>query len=395
MRRLLALATLLAVLPAAAQTTTSRWELSDRIEAVLAEDGLGGAAWGVFVEDLETGDALYSRNPAAPFIPASNMKLVTTAAALEVLGPEFRYETRLYLGGPVEYGTLSGALVVWGSGDPMWAGRASRRELRPTFEAWGERLRDLGLRTVLGPLVIVDDVIDTPSDAFARTLFEVLRRRGVQFASEDVVVVPDGHYPGREHLSLVATHTSPPLSAYVELTNVESDNLYAERILRTVAAYVYPSPGPVHPALRRQAADDALVRIGVDPASVTVADGSGLSRDNRLTPLGIVALLRGMWEHPDRSVRGAFVRSLPVGGVSGTLERRFRSGDARGNVRAKTGFINGVRTLSGYVTSATGRTIAFSLMCNGYTTSTSRVNAVQDRVVELLADYRGGPHLGG
>ena len=96
-----------------------------------------------------------------------------------------------------------------------------------------------------------------------------------------------------------------------------------------------------------------------------------------------------MYEHPDRATRDAFVWSLPLGGETGTLARRYRAGDARGNVRAKTGYISGVRTLSGYVTSERGHTIAFSLLCNDYRTRTSRVNRAQDAVVELLADYVG------
>ena len=72
-----------------------------------------------------------------------------------------------------------------------------------------------------------------------------------------------------------------------------------------------------------------------------------------------------------------------------TLERRYRSGDARGNVRAKTGYISGARTLSGYVEAESGHMIAFSLMCNHYSVRTSRVNRAQDQIVEMLADFQG------
>ena len=143
--------------------------------------------------------------------------------------------------------------------------------------------------------------------------------------------------------------------------------------------------------LRAAAVGSFLRRIDVDPRMAVVADGSGLSRENRLSPAGIVELLAVMWTHPARATREAFVASLPVGGVTGTLERRYRRGDARGNVRAKTGYIREVRTLSGYVTTAAGRELAFSLMCNGYTVRTSRVNRAQDAVVELLADFEGRP----
>ena len=132
-----------------------------------------------------------------------------------------------------------------------------------------------------------------------------------------------------------------------------------------------------------------LARNGIEPASLRIADGSGLSALNRLTPLATVQLLRAMRSHPDRSVSNAFYESLAVGGRSGTIQRRFRSGDARGNVHAKTGYISGARTLSGYVTAENGHVIAFSLMCNHYSVSTSRVNQAQDAIVELLADYDG------
>ncbi len=110
---------------------------------------------------------------------------------------------------------------------------------------------------------------------------------------------------------------------------------------------------------------------------------------NRLTPEATVQLLDAMRRHPDTATWDAFYRSMPVGGLTGTLRGRYGSGMARGNVAAKTGFISGARTLSGYVRAANGHLLAFSLMCNHYSVPTSRVNRAQDDVVELLARFTG------
>ena len=372
---------------ASAQASFTRSGLSDRIDEILDASAFHGAVWGVFVQDLDSDRVLYERNAFLPMMPASNMKLVTTAAALDALGPNFRYETTLYLDGPLEYGTLTGSLVVRGAGDPSFIGRA--RDLDGVFRQWADSLYDAGVRNVLGTIVVADDVMDDPSTQFVRVLRDAIRDRGIGLHVDGIDRYPPGLSPPYDRMRPVATHRSPPLATFIGRTNTESDNAYAERILRTVASFVFPSPGPVRPGLRARAADRMLEHFGIDPRAVVVADGSGLSRDNRLTAEVIVSLLQGMHRHPDATTRDVFVRSLPLGGYTGTLGRRYRTGDARGNVRAKTGYISGVRTLSGYITNARGHTLAFSILCNGYSTATRHVSSAQDDVVELLADYAG------
>ena len=100
------------------------------------------------------------------------------------------------------------------------------------------------------------------------------------------------------------------------------------------------------------------------------------------------ALLRYMWHHPDTTVRAAFLTSLPIGGVDGTLSGRYADGQARENVRAKTGTLSSASALGGYVTTEAGTPLAFVLMCNHYTVPTSQVRAAQDQIVELLSRYR-------
>ena len=492
MRRLLLLALLLLAAPTWAQPTSTPAGLAARIQEALEDDDFSDAYWGALVVDLDTGRELYASNADRRFIPASNMKLVTTAAALDAFGPAFRYTTRLYAGGPVANGTLDGPLVVRGSGDPTFGGRYTGGDLTLVFRQWADSLRAAGVRRVRGAVVGDDDLFDNvhlgegwswddlvwaygaevsglqfnegtvhlavrgtspgrpaditvtpdigyvrlanqttttagggiregysralgsndftvtvsvpagrveeedvaivnPTDYFVRTLVAVLQQRGIAVEGEAIDVDEWGRRPRYEDMIRIATHQSPPLSAIVGETNTESNNLYAEHLLRTLGAYRYTgieyATGSAQAGVT--ASEPFLRRVGVEPFDLRIADGSGLSALNRLTPASLVSILRGMYQHEDRTVWDAFYRSLAVGGLTGTISRRFRSGDARGNVRAKTGYISGARTLSGYVRARNGHMMAFSLLCNNYRTSTSRVNRAQDQIVELLADYEG------
>ena len=489
------LSLLLAVLwaaAAAAQPTSSRAALAGQIDQVLDATAFSDAYWGAYVVDLDADRVLFDRNATKRFIPASNMKLLTTAAVLDALGPDFRYTTRLYADGDVQNGTLTGGLVVRGAGDPTFGGRYSDGDLTRTFRQWADSLKAQGIRRVQGVVVGDDDVFDdvhlgqgwqwddlvwyygaeisglqynegtvhvrlrgtspgatarldadpdfgyvrfvnrstttegggiregydralsgnvftittsvpagrteteelsivNPTEYFVSTMVGVFESQGITVTGEQVDVDEWGRRPRYDAMRQIASHTSPPLSEIAMQTNTDSNNLYAEHLLRTLGAYVYQgSDLPTGSAFAGYAAmEPFLQRIGVDPESFRVADGSGLSALNRLTPAGLVAVLRGMHQHADRATSRAYYQSLAVGGQTGTLERRYRSGDARGNVHAKTGYISGARTLSGFVTSASGHTIAFSLLCNNYTVSTSTVNRAQDRIVEMLADYQG------
>lgn len=390
-RRLLPLVAAFALTASAvaAQATFTRSHLIRAIDEQFDASAFSNATWGAYAVDVDTDEVLYARVPYASLIPASNMKLVTTAAILDALGPDYRFKTRLYLDGEVEGGLLDGPLVIRGSGDPRFGGRYRGADLARAFHAWVDDLDALGVRNITGPIVVADDAIEEPDAYFVSRFARVLRDRGIGMGSSRAEVHQGLFPPEYRRLTLASVHESPPLRVFVDHTNTESDNLYAERLLRALAVHEFPNRGPIPPHLRSQAADSFLDAIGINVRDFIVADGSGLSRENRLTPHGITVLLRAMWHHEDDATQSAFVRSLPVGGRTGTLERRYASGDARGNVRAKTGYIRRVRTLSGYVTTATGRTVAFSLMCNGYTVRTRRVNRAQDAVVELLADYEG------
>jgi D-alanyl-D-alanine carboxypeptidase/D-alanyl-D-alanine-endopeptidase (penicillin-binding protein 4) len=128
-----------------------------------------------------------------------------------------------------------------------------------------------------------------------------------------------------------------------------------------------------------------LVAWGAEADGFAVRDGSGLSRHNFVSPRTLVKVLDAMRRHPDFRV---FYDALPVAGVDGTLDTRLRGTPAAGNVRAKTGYVDKARSLSGYVTAADGRMLIFSLLCNNYSVPTKSVERVQDALAIRLATLK-------
>jgi D-alanyl-D-alanine carboxypeptidase len=125
--------------------------------------------------------------------------------------------------------------------------------------------------------------------------------------------------------------------------------------------------------------------MGIAPAYLAIADGSGLSRLNLVTPNSVAQLLTYVRRHAYGEV---FYSSLPIAGEDGTISSRMIGTAAQNNVRAKTGYIGRVRALSGYVTTRDGEELVFSMIVNNYTVPTSLANTVQDRVCERLANFR-------
>lgn len=473
--------------------------LSLYIDEQLDEPAYDNAMWGVLVVDETSGAVLYSRNPGKSFLPASNTKLYTAAAALEQLGPDYRYRTRVYASGPVEDGVLRGSIIVRGAGDPTIGGYEQRRDPTAIFEAWADSLKAVGIQRISGDIIGDDDVMDdtplghgwswddetyyysaeagglvfnenvidltltgqepgrpaeaswvpyntsyvrirnrsrtvpsgqrideeykrergtntivietevpagrterealtitNPTRYFAYVLREALVRNGIKVDGEPLDLDDENariDY-GSPRMRLVATYTSEPLSAITATMMKESNNLYAEQILRTLAAERPRTdladedldPGSAEMGLR--AAMRTFARAGLDTLRLQLVDGSGLSRQNYVTPAMTVALLRYMRNHPDEAVRSAFYAALPVGGRDGTLRYRFRRGAASGRVRAKTGTLSNTSALSGYVSTADGRTLAFSLMCNSVTVEDAEPREVQEQIVNALAAAR-------
>ncbi|MEN6616386.1 MAG: D-alanyl-D-alanine carboxypeptidase/D-alanyl-D-alanine-endopeptidase, partial [Syntrophorhabdus sp.] len=178
----------------------------------------------------------------------------------------------------------------------------------------------------------------------------------------------------------LALYRSPRLAEIMKVVNKLSNNLYAEMLL--VAMGNTLNQGTNGPRAT-DAALAALARAGVDTAGIVMADGSGLSRYNLITTRQLADILRVMAKGP---YADHFYESLPIMSIDGTLGRRLKDSAATGKVRAKTGTITGVRSLSGYLTTKTGENLVFSIISNGHE-SVAAVDRAIDKIMLRLLDY--------
>ncbi len=453
-------------------TLVARADLKGDIDRLLQSPALAHSITGILVVSLKDGRTLYERDADIMLIPASNQKLLTSAAALHRLGADYRYITRLWASGEVDaQGVLHGDMILQGSGDPTL--------LLRDIEAMAEAVEKAGIRRIEGYLLYDESAFDgvrrgwdwawddepyyyspclsaicvernaitvfvspgakvgdeprirvspatsylivrneattapagTPSTIYitrehARNiaivrgripldaqpdsarqalsveeppryamwlLREVLEKRGI--TTRYRTALPDRVPKGAR---LLYTHSSPPLRDILPLLNKPSDNLIAECLMRTLGLEMH---GEGSAAAGERVMLDFLRQAGVDLAGLNIIDGSGLSRRNQITARNLVNLLRFMASHPQAKV---FSDSLPVAGVDGTLRNRMRDTIAQGRVRAKTGSLGRVSTLSGYLTTQSGEELAFAILMNNYNGSSATARAVQDAIVVRL-----------
>jgi len=406
---LLALAaTVSVVLPAPAGAS-----LTSAIDGILSKHGVAGGGTGVCVRDLDTGQIIYARHAATPLAPASNMKLVTAATALKTWGSGFRFTTELFGPDvPVYGGVIYGDLHLKGYGDPSLSTLDNQRhELHfatASFEKFARRLRALGVRKVkgsvlgdaswfdkqrfvttwapqlkleCGPLSALSgdqglhdgNRVASPALYAARLCTKALREARIKITGAPGT----GKVPATD--SLIVRQTSARLGAVIKHMDKESDNFFAEMLLKGLGKDLYGTGSTLGgvPAL-----EETLRASGMTPAKYRVQDGSGLSYGDRLTAEGIVSLLGDMWLRPDFR---PYYDSLAIAGVDGSLDERMRGTAAAGNAHAKTGTLNIAVCLSGYVESANAHRVAFSILVNGGWVSWAEATEAQDAIVVALA----------
>jgi D-alanyl-D-alanine carboxypeptidase/D-alanyl-D-alanine-endopeptidase (penicillin-binding protein 4) len=179
----------------------------------------------------------------------------------------------------------------------------------------------------------------------------------------------------------LAEHDSQPLREIVKQTNKNSQNFYAEMLLRTLGREVKHGGG-LEDGL--EVLSDYARQIGVEPGETVFADGSGLSRDDLVTPETVVKLLVHMASGP---YLDAFRDSLPVAGVDGTLAGRFKGTRLRGRIHAKTGTLEGVNALSGYMDLPSGKRLAFSIIANSHSLEEAQAEATLDQIALAVYDW--------
>ena len=249
---------------------------------------------------------------------------------------------------------------------------------------WVERTNTIqvtgGMALSDPPEEFVIDVLD--GAAYTATLFaEKMNEYGIAFNGK---IYRHKIPPSAQ---LLVKHQSPPLSIVVYNTNKISDNLSAELILKTVGAEEKGRPGTAKKGI--SVIYEYLQQLGIDSLTYHLADGSGVSRYNVITPDLLIQLLKDM--DRDFKVQAEFKTSLPVAGADGTLENRMKQAAAANKLRAKTGTLKGASSLSGYTTTADDEKIAFSIMIEHFVTRTSRIRKIQDRIGELISSFSRNP----
>lgn len=443
---------------------------------------------GVLIQSLKTGRVWFERNAERLFMPASNEKILTTAAALNTLGPEFRFQTVLCADGKISTPTLEGNLVVFGDGDPTLYSRFYK-DTTEVFREWAQQLRNQGITRItgdiigddnawddqqlgdgwafdgldswssaeFGPLQVNENCVDlkivppamttgtvqiipnlpsryyrivnnvkVTSEGRSRvhvsrevktndivvsgsvvagaqevensptitnpTLFYVTVLREV-FQQQGIVVEGKGvdcdDLSGWNHKASdfqpLIVHRSASLSLIARGLMKRSQNMYAETLVHAMGRQ---RSGRGSFSEGRHCVQDLLKSYGIEPGAYAYMDGSGLTRYNLVSPRILATVLTGMrrsklWE--------VWREALPIAGVDGTLAKRMRNTPAQGNVRAKTGTINNVRSLSGYVTTADGEELVFSFIINGHLRTDRETEELTDGVLNDLAAFDGRP----
>ncbi len=468
-RRLLALAAA-ALAAGPARGADGDAELRSALSALLARSALSDARAGMLVAALDGGEVVFAHRADELMNPASNVKLFTSAAALARLGPEYRFETEIWLAGGEGRGAPS--LHVRGKGDPvmvterLWAlaaelqhrGLGAVREIavddgyfdgervgpgfdqeqgdraylaptgavslnfnavavhvapgaragepaRVSVEPPSDFLRIANHAVTVGPRgrrrLAVSSValpgrqrievsgrlpaggrpqvfwrkVDDPPLYFGYTLKRLLELRGMKVGRVRTGPVPEG-------ARLVHVAESEPLADVVRRLNKTSSNFIAEQIVKALGAEARGPPGSWPKGI--EALEEFLAGVGVPRGSYIMKNGSGLNDANRFSARQVVTLLREMWRR--FPLMPEFASALAVAGKDGTIRWRMEGSEAAGRLRAKTGTLENVVSLSGIVESRGGRRLAFAILVNDF----SARSGAEVRAVDALGAALAG-----
>ena len=329
----------------------------------------------VIVVDESTGEVVFEKNSLVARKPASVIKLITGAAAYTYLSPSDSYTTSLWMGIDTKTAVVQGSLDPWTTFNSTQADKLKRTSLGriaySAMTALGKaNAGDYEGTTLYYSNLYPQDVAALKTYFKERNLAIVLQKVSDKQAKE-------------LSLNQILTSTSPTLQVITDWMMTWSDNVLAERIARSAASAAgftrdYAGVAKVFRKL--------MTGLGIDTKNLVVKDGSGLSRENRVTAQQISQLL--MVIARDEKL-GSLITGLPIGGVTGTLTERFieTAPSAIGLVRAKTGTLNGTTNLAGYVESENKEYI-FVIIADKHSRSytvTKRVRASMDKALGKIA----------
>ncbi len=430
------------------QEIISEWE---------KDKDLKNASIGFSVLDAKSGKTISGYNASKALVPASTLKVVTTTAALGILGNKFRYTTRLVHTGNFNKvtGTINGDLIIIGSGDPSLQSEYFDSGAENITEIWANALKEKGVKAITGAIIAntscfersipdqwiwgdignyfgttpcgisfrdnkfslaftsgkqgapavlskvdqpylknkieilanvssngnsdeacvygdpygwkkfvsgtippernnyqVEAALPDPALLCVESLFTSLAKIGVKCQSEIRVVYKNDSIP----TTLLYTHYSPTIDQLIYHTNMKSNNLYCESLLLTL--------GKGNRSSGISAVKKYWQSKGLDVTELFMNDGCGLSRSDVLTPQFLANVLSKTRQ--DSVAYKIISNSLPVAGKRGSMVSVGNGSEIEGKLRAKTGYINRVRAFAGYVTSKSGKELAFSVIFNNY-----------------------------
>ncbi len=448
-------------------------ELPESVSSMLARHKIPARAVSAVVRDVEDSVALVNYRGDVPRNPASVIKILTTYAALELLGPGFVWPTEAYLDGELSDGRLDGNLTLKGYGDPYFVTEAFWRLIRG--------LRDRGLVSIRGDLVVDNtyfarptadpgdfdgrphrvynaqpdalslnfqstrfNMVPEPNQGIVRVFLEPplanftvdnkLRltdgpcswrhyypKTSIAPIGEGAQIVLEGDYSVRcregtlnrlvttppEHLfgafvrlwadgggtfsgsmrvgargagsKLFHRVESRPLGDSVRGMNKFSNNLMTRQLFLSIGADSHGAPGTREKS--RAAIKEWLARTGIEARELVLDNGAGLSRSTRISAVSLERLLRRAYES---AVMPEFASSLAIAGVDGTLYRRFKDSPLRGRAHLKTGSLNHVSGIAGYVLSQSGRRFAVVMLINHKNVHQGSGKAVQDALLNWV-----------
>jgi len=459
-------------------------ELNVQLDDIFNDPNFDNAEWGVVIQSLETGEYFYKRNEDKLLMPASNLKLFTTAAGLLILGTEYKFKTNIYSRGEIDGSILRGDLIVQGRGDPTISGRFYNDDMFKIFNDWADSLLEydideidgniigddnafdeLGLGegwswdyesywysaqsgaisfndncidvsvkvnkktlqplisiapetnyvvilnkvnvvsgdsatnidvfrergtnviTVFGNINMKDSIktfvtVNNPTQYAMVALYGVLDKRGIKVSGYPIDIDDTSGPIDYHKLNKLFTHQSVELKEVIKIINKNSQNFYAEQLLKTIGLEK-ENYGSAKNGIK--ACVQVFEDMGINSERMLMVDGSGLSRLNLVTPHQIVILLNHMYKSKEFI---PFYNSLPIAGVDGTLGNRMKNIRLENNLRGKTGYIGAVRSLSGYIFTGDGELLSFSMIANNFNVPLKLADNLQDLVCLRLANFK-------
>ncbi len=440
-------------------------------------------SWSVCVADAVTGEIITDKDAGLNLVPASVMKLIPSAAALTLLGDDYRFTTTLAFSGSLDKkkGALNGNIYIIGGGDPMFCSPYFADSYGDVTGNWVNILKEAGIKKISGDIISDASIYDyqpvdggwewedignyygagvhginyndnvfgiylsgnkegyTPvidsTDTFSNNLKIInhltsygASNKGFAYSAPySAEVLLEGSVPAESIAGIFASIPDPPLTVAVELrkrlikegifvtgeaftkrtketndsimevlsavvspslkemisvTDHESVNLYAAQLSKHLGL-MFRQEGSFRAGM--DVLSSFLETIGCNTQGILLSDAAGLSRKNYINTGTIVSLLKYMYNSPYKTT---FISSLPTPGENGTLKNTFSEEVFKGRIIAKTGSMTGVKGIAGYVTTKSGRVLAFSILVNGYTIPGKEIQYKMEEILkEIILNY--------